>query len=227
MMSNGFIGRVVVVAAASWVVSGASAAAQMPLLIGEILMSDHGNRETTAKGTYVAVDGAGRWLRLRPNSSGHAPRDANMTDVLKFAAADLVVPFASGRKLSAMDYRPQSAAWLGSRIWGYADGARDRRTSKRKVAGSNAVYIRSSAERSRSATTAPRAPAHATASRSVAGMGDGGQIYGLLVRGPRYVLNAAKFFYRGKDALIYGIGLIFLMFGLATTLDLVARTRRI
>ncbi len=220
-----FLRHTISALAVTWVVAGASASAQMPLLIDEILMSDYGNRHTTPNGTAVVLDGSGRWSTLRAMPDDHARWNTNMSELLEFDAADTLGAFDSNARLSAEDYRYPPMASAGSRIWGYDGDPLDRGVYKRELGGSNAGYRRSSVVRSRSTPSAGRSSSPAKARRS-ARRSDGGRVIEILARTPRYVIDAVKSLYQSDNAPVFGIALFTFIIGLASLMDLMRGAKR-
>ena len=163
MKKSRFLGHALSALAVTWFVSGAPASAQMPLLIGDILMPESGNRDTEILGTAVAVDESGQWLRLRTATDNHYQRNANMAELLKFDAADTLATFDTTTNLSAEDYRFPAKAPPGWRIWFYDGDPLDRGVYKRELGNTNGSTGRSRLGRSRHASsvgrsTSPAAP---------------------------------------------------------------------
>ena len=221
--------HVIAAIAVTWGASGAAAEAQMPLLIDEILMSGYGNQEAVSDETAVKVDGSNLWLTLRPLPNGHGPRKANLSEPLKFAAAEMEVPVDSSTGLSAEDYRYPATSDRGSRLWGYDGDPLDRGIYKRELGGSSSGYgysrSRGSSNRGRTGQPGQSEKIVEPAHPAVAAM-DSGRIIGILAYGPRYVLDTFKSVFRGENRLVYGTSLLIFLFGLAALTDLMASTRR-
>ena len=225
MKRHQFLTHAISALAVTWVISGTTAAAQMPLLIDEILMTEYGNQETTPDGTAVAVDEAGRWLTLRTSPDSRARRDENMAELLEFDSADFVDGLGSTTNLSAEDYRYPSTESPASRLWGYDGDPLDRGAYKRELSGSSTASNRSSIRRSRGARPAGRSTTRVAAAPSADGI-KGGRVIAILVRAPRYVMDSVRSMYRSENAMMYAIGLMTFVFGLAAFMDLLAGSRR-
>ena len=212
--------------AVTWIISGASASAQMPLLIGEILMPESGNTVTTLTGTAVAVDESGQWLKLRTATDDRVQRNASMADLLEFEAADTLAAFDTSTKLSAEDYRFPTTASPGRRIWVYDGDPLDRGVYKRELGGTNGSTRRSRMGRSRYGLSASRSASRA-APRNVAEQGGRARVVEIIVRTPGFVMNTVRNFYRNENAPILGIGLVVLIIGIAAFKNLLTGARGI
>lgn len=225
MKRHQYIRHAISALAVTWVISGTTAAAQMPLLIDEILMADYGIQEPMPDGTAITVDESGRWLTLRTRSDSRAPRNTNMSELLEFDTADMVNGFGSNPELSAEDYRYPSTASPELRFWGYDGDPLDRGIYKRELGGSATTSKRLGTLRSRGASSVGRSSARSAASPS-AEVIKGSQVIGILVRAPRYVMDSIRSMYQSDNKMMYAIGLMTFVFGLAAFMDLLAGSRR-
>ena len=150
MKKSRFLGHALSTLAVTWIISGTSASAQMPLMIGDILMPDSVIGDVTPGGTAVAVDGSGQWLKLRTATDGVARQNTGMPELLEFDAGDTLATFDSSTKLTAEDYRFPTEASPDARVWLYDGDPLDRGVYKRELGGTNASSGRSKSVRSRS-----------------------------------------------------------------------------
>ncbi len=219
-----FLGYALSALAVTWIISGASVSAQMPLLIGEILMPESGNKDTTLTGTAVAVDESGQWLKLRMATDERVQRNASMADLLEFDAADTLATFDTSTKLSAEDYRFPTTASPGWRIWLYDGDPLDRGVYKRELGGTNGSTGRSRMGRSRHAPSAGRSASPA-APRNSAEQHGRARVVEIIVRTPRFIMNTVRSVYQNGNAPLFGIGLVVLIIGIATFKDLLTGAR--
>ena len=220
-----FVGHVLSALAVTWIISGAAASAQMPLLLGEILMPESENRDTPLTGTAVAVDESGQWLKLRTATDDGVQRNASMAELLEFDAADTLATFDASTKLSAEDYRFPTTASPGRRIWVYDGDPLDRGVYKRELGGGNGSTGRSRVGRSRYAPSAGRSASPA-APRNLAEQRGRARIVEIIVLTPRFVMNTVRTVYENGNAPLLGIGLVTLIVGIATFKDLLTGARR-
>lgn len=210
--------------AMSWIISGASASAQMPLMLSEILMPEFGNSDTAPAGTAVAVDGSGQWLKLRMATGGLAPRDANMADLLEFDAADTLATFDTSTTLSAEDYRFPTTASPKTRIWVYDGDPLDRGVYKRELGATSGSSGRSRAGRSHFAPTAGRSDSPGAHKNKADQLGRA-RVVEIIVGTPRFVMNTVRSVYRNGIAPLFGVGLITLIIGIASFKNLLTGAR--
>ena len=211
--------------AMSWVISGASASAQMPLMLSETLMPEFGNSDTAPAGTAVAVDGSGQWLKLRMATGGLAPRNASMAELLEFDAADTLATFDTSTKLSAKDYRFPATASPKTRVWIYDGDPLDRGAYKRELGSTRGSTGRARVGRSHFTPTADRSSSPAD-SRNSAEQRGRARVVEIIVRTPRFVMNTVRSVYHNGNAPMFGIGLITLIIGIASFKDLLTGARR-
>ena len=226
MKKSRVLGHALSALAVTWIISGTSASAQMPLLIGEILMPEFGNRDTAATGTAVAVDGSGQWLKLRTATDGRARRSAGMAELLEVDAAEALATFDTSTKLSAEDYRFPTTASPELRTWVYDGDPLDRGVYKRELGGTKGSSGRSRAVRSRFSPSVGRSASPPAASGHLAERSGRARIVEIIVRTPRFVMNTVRSVYRNENASIFVIGLVTLIIGIATFKDLLTGARR-
>ena len=225
MKNSRFLGHALSALAVTWIVSGASASAQMPLLIGEILMLESGNRDTELTGTAVAVDESGQWLKLRTATDDHIQRNAGMAELLQFDAADTLATFDTGTNLSAEDYRFPAMAPPGWRIWVYDGDPLDRGVYKRELGGTTGSTGRPRLVRSHFAPSAVRSTSPA-APRNLSELRGSARVVEMIVRTPRFVMDTVRAAYHNGNAPFFGIGLVTLIIGIATFKDLLTGARQ-
>jgi len=219
------IGNGLSVLAVTWIMSGASASAQMPLMIGDILMPEFGNSDTTPVGTAVAVDGSGKWLKLRTAKDGIVRRNTGMADLLEFDAADTLATFDTGTKLSAEDYRFPTEAAAGLRVWVYDGDPLDRGVYKRELGGTNGSYGRSKMVRSRYGASARRSISPEGPGRIEERSGKA-RVVEIIIRAPGFVMNTVRSVYQNGNAPFLSVGLVALIIGFASFRDLAKGARR-
>ena len=225
MKKSRFLGHALSTLAVTWIISGASASAQMPLMIGDILMPDSGIGNVMPGGTAVAVDGSGQWLKLRTATDGVAQRNTGMPELLEFAAGDTLATFDSSTKLTAEDYRFPTEASPGSRIWLYDGDPLDRGVYKRELGGSNGSYGRSKSVRSRYGLSAGRSGSPKGPERLAERSGKA-RVVEIIIRAPGFVMDTVRSFYQNENAPLLGIGLVTLIIGFAMFRDLAMGARR-
>ena len=225
MKKSRFLGHALSALAVTWIVSGASASAQMPLLISEILMPESGNRDTELTGTAVTVDESGQWLNLRTATDDHIQRNAGMAELLQFDAADTLATFDTSTNLSAEDYRFPATAPPGRRIWVYDGDPLDRGVYIRELGGTTGSTGRSRLGRSHYALSAVRSTAPA-ASRNLVEQRGRARVVEIIVRTPRFVMDTVRAAYQNGNAPFFGIGLVTLIIGIATFKDLLTGARQ-
>ena len=225
MKKSRFLGHALSALAVTWFVSGAPASAQMPLLIGDILMPESGNRDTEILGTAVAVDESGQWLRLRTATDNHYQRNANMAELLKFDAADTLATFDTTTNLSAEDYRFPAKAPPGWRIWVYDGDPLDRGVYKRELGNTNGSTGRSRLGRSRHASSVGRSTSPA-APRNLAEQRGRARVVEIIVRTPRFIMETVRAAYQDGNAPFFGFGLVILIIGIASFKALLTGARR-
>ena len=225
MTKSQFLKHSVSAIALTWIIAGASASAQMPLMLGEILMPESGNSGMAPASTAVAVDGSGQWLKLRMAKDSLVKRNASMAELLEFDAADTLTTFDTSTKLSAEDYRFPTTASPKTRVWVYDGDPLDRGAYKRELGGTRGSTGRSRVGRSHFAPTADRSSSPAE-SRNAAEQRGRARVVEIIVRTPRFVMNTVRSVYRNGNAPMFGIGLITLIIGIASFKDLLTGARR-
>ncbi len=222
MKNSRILGHMLSAFVVTWIVSGASASAQMPLLLDEILLSEYENRDT---GTAVAVDGSGRWLKLWMAADGRAGRNAGLAELLEFDSADTLSRFDASTRLSAEDYRYPSTASPDAWIWVYDGDPLDRGAYKRELGSPKPERRRAGAAGLRSTPSVGRSTL-SERSRPQPEQSGGGYVIEILIRTPRYVMNTMKSVYRSDNATMFVIGLVVFVIGLATFTDLMRSARQ-
>jgi hypothetical protein len=209
----------------TWFVSGGPVSAQMPIMIGDTLMPGSASNENEFLGAEVAVDGSGKWLKLRTARHDHARRIPGMADLLEFDAAETLTTFEAGAELSADDYRFPAEASPRRRIWVYDGDPLDRGVYKQELGTSNG-----SANSNNSTLTQFRAPLVRTSQPTRSGRLEErvgkARVVEIIIRTPGIVVNAVRSVYQNGNATFLGIGLIGLVIAFATLRDLVSGTRR-